>query len=118
MGDLSPHFSRHEFRCKCGCGLDTVDVETIELCEVVREIVGASVTVVSGHRCATHNAKVGGGRKSQHLHGRAADLAVKDPRAVYGELCRRYPDTYGFGVYPSHGFVHVDSRTNAARWEG
>jgi len=83
MGDLSKHFSRHEFACKCGCGRDTIDTETLKLCEIVREFVGQPVTVTSGHRCEAHNRRVGGGTRSQHLYGRAADLTVTDPAAVY-----------------------------------
>lgn len=117
MGDLSEHFSRYEFACKCGCGLDTIDAETLNLCEVVREIEGKPITPNSGHRCYFHNKAVEGGPNSQHLHGRAADLPVSDPKKVYDKLCNRYPNKYGFGRYKS--FVHVDARSNGpARWEG
>lgn len=113
---LSENFSRHEFACNCGCGKDTVDVELIELCEVVRAFVGAAIVPRSGHRCKRHNTRVGGVERSQHLDGRAADLPVVDPIAVYRMLCGRYPGRYGFGVYDS--MVHVDSRTNGpARWD-
>jgi uncharacterized protein YcbK (DUF882 family) len=114
MNDLSPHFSRHEFRCPCGCGVDTVDADLLYLCEVVRKIEGKPVTVTSGHRCQDHNRAVGGGENSMHLWGRAADLAVSSPQRVYNELCRLFPDTYGFGLYRTH--VHVDSRATKARW--
>lgn len=115
MGDISPHFSRHEFRCPCGCGLDTVDGDLLYLCEVVRAIEGRPITPTSGHRCIDHNAAVGGGASSMHLWGRAADLPVSSPQHVYDELCRLFPDSYGFGLYGTH--VHVDSRTLKARWK-
>lgn len=118
MGDLSTHFSRKEFRCHCGCGSDTIDAETLRLCEEVREIVGGPIRVLSGHRCLSHNRAVGSPDASQHVQGRAADLAVADPEAVYAALCRRHANQYGFGCYPKSGFVHVDSRANAARWKG
>ena len=117
MGDLSEHFSRHEFACKCGCGRDTIDAETLKLCEIVREFVGYPVTVASGYRCEIHNRRVGGGTRSQHLYGRAADLVVTDPASVYEMLCKRFPDEFGFGRYGT--FVHVDTRSNGpARWYG
>lgn len=112
---LSAHFDRAEFRCPCGCGGDTVDGELLYLCEVVRAIVGKPVTVTSGFRCVDHNAAVGGAENSQHLWGRAADLAVPAPLAVYQELCTLFPDTYGFGVYGT--YIHVDSRGEKARWQ-
>jgi len=30
MGDLSKNISRSEIECKCGCGTDTIDAETIK----------------------------------------------------------------------------------------
>ena len=40
MGDLSRNFSKHEFRCRCGCGRAEVNpslVEALEqLCQVAR----------------------------------------------------------------------------------
>jgi len=115
MGDISKHFNRKEFACKCGCGFDTVDVKTLELAEEVRQFTGKPVIVHSGCRCATHNRMVGGAPNSQHKKARAADLGVDNPLEVYNYLCKKYPDMYGFGLYST--FVHVDTRTNGpARW--
>lgn len=120
MGDLSKHFSRAEFRCKCGkCGLDTVDAELLKLCEEVREFVGGPVGITSGHRCYSHNKRVGGATNSQHRWGRAADLSVADTEAVFTMLSRKYPSQYGIGCYPKQGFVHVDTRGGPpVRWRG
>jgi len=117
MGDLSKHFSRSEFACKCGCGFNTVDKELLELVELVRELNGnVPLTPNSGCRCTNYNRRVGGGTKSQHLYGRAADLPVRDPKTVYSQLTRIYPDTMGFGLYSK--FIHVDCRTfGPARWD-
>jgi len=115
MGDISKHFSRYEFACKCGCGKDTVDVELVKLCEVSREFVGASITPSSGCRCPRHNKEVGGGDKSQHLLCKAGDLPVDNPRDLYNFLCSKYPNKYGFGLYNT--FVHADCRSKKARWD-
>lgn len=50
-----------------------------------RSVLGRPLVVVSGYRDPVHNARVGGGRKSQHLLAKAADLIVpdEDGRAVY-----------------------------------
>ncbi len=111
----SYHFERSEFACKCGCGRDTIDHETLYLCEVVRRFCDEPVTVNSGFRCRQHNKEVGGRPNSQHLYGRAADLRVSDPVKVFNYLCEKYPNQYGFGLYST--FVHVDTRTGKAkRW--
>jgi hypothetical protein len=41
MGDLSAHFSRSEFACKCGCGFDDVKPDLIEALEALRAILNA-----------------------------------------------------------------------------
>jgi len=115
MGDLSKYFSRHEIACKCGCGFDTMDAETLRLADEVRELAGHSITPTSGCRCPRHNRRVGGGRKSQHLYARAMDLPLKAPKAIYDYLCVRYPDRYGFGLYVAEGFIHIDTKSGKPR---
>lgn len=112
---LSPHFKRDEMACKCGCGFDTIDVETLQVAEKVREFVNGPVIILSAARCHAHNKEVHGSKNSQHVLGRALDLFVDDPKKVYAWLCDEYPGVYGFGLYST--FVHIDTRTDGpARW--
>lgn len=117
MGDLSDNFSRSEFECKCGCGLDTVDTDLIRVLETVRTTFDRKVTITSAHRCRTHNASpaVRGGSRSQHLHGRAADIVVD---GVSPELVYELVDQMGVGGAGKYdNFTHVDTRTNGpSRW--
>lgn len=115
MGDLSKHFSRHEFACKCGCGFATVDYELLVILEKLREHLQQPITIVSGCRCSAHNAAVGGARDSQHMKGRAADIQVAlSPELVHGHLATIYRGRYGLGKYPT--FTHIDTRSGHARW--
>lgn len=115
---LSQHFDREEFACKCGCGFDTVDAELLRVLENVREHFGP-VVVLSGCRCAHHNAEVKGAIGSQHLIGRAADISIRwdamqRPETLAKWLEELYWDRYGIGIYET--FVHVDTRAKRARW--
>ena len=38
MGDLTEHFSRSEFACKCNCGADGISEELVSKLELVRLI--------------------------------------------------------------------------------
>jgi len=116
MGDQSQHFSRHEFRCKCGkCNFDTVDAGLLLMLEKIRRHFDRPVTINSACRCARHNQAVGGGARSQHLYGRAADIKVV---GVSPHVVADYAETLnpgGLGRYST--FTHIDSRTNGpARW--
>jgi uncharacterized protein YcbK (DUF882 family) len=114
MGDLSAHFNRSEFACKCGCGWDTVDTVLLEALEVRRESKGVPMTINSGCRCEVYNEQVGGAGTSQHLAGRASDVVEEGVPPLETQL---YFEELGMSVgrYPT--FTHVDSRTGPpARW--
>ena len=114
---MAKYFSRSEFACRCGCEPSpTVDFELLEVLDDVRGHFGSPLSINSGVRCEAHNAAVGGGSKSQHLLGRAADLssATVSPHAVQSYLLDKYQHKYGIGVYDT--FTHIDTRPNKARW--
>ena len=116
MPQISPNFKRAEFACGCGCSFDTIDAETLEILEAVRERFGP-VVVTSGARCPAHNAAVGGAKASQHILARAADVQVDgaDPDTIHDWIAARYPHT-SLGRYDT--FTHVDTRTDGpARWD-
>ena len=114
---LSKNFNRNEFACKCGCGFSTVDTKLIDMLEIIRQHFDKPVRIRSGCRCATHNAVVGGAAKSQHLVGRAADIAVKDvtPNEVH-DFIVGWVGPYWGGIGKYNTFTHVDSREEPARW--
>lgn len=115
MGDLSKHFSSHEFECQCGCGFDEIDEHLIEILEDLRQTFGP-VRINSGCRCPKHNTFVGGTKNSQHIKGTAADVVIKGtrPSEVYVYLADKYPNSYGLGRYNT--FTHIDVRSRKARW--
>lgn len=119
-GDLSTHFSRREFCCRCGCGFGTrdgdVDMRLVIELEKLRAHFGRPITIVSGCRCRNHNRHVGGALASQHCHGTAVDLRVEGvaPRAVADYLVQQYPNKYGIGRYLT--WTHFDVRAGKARW--
>lgn len=113
MGDLSPHFSRSEFKCK-HCGrLVGPALQLVDLLERIRAITGRPLVVVSGYRCAEHNAAVGGASGSQHVRGTAADIGpfratLKQAQALGAR---------GVGT-KGRWAVHVDVRSGPrAHWE-
>lgn len=117
MGDLSRNFDRSEFKCRCECGRDTVDVELVKVLEEVRVRFARPIHISSGYRCHIHNAAIGGSKGSQHLYGRAADFSIEgvSPIDIAKFIDSKYGNKYGLGIYPS--WVHIDTRSgNAARW--
>lgn len=74
-------FTPEEFRCKCGgkyCSGYPAQMrkEAVMLADRARKHFGAPGHVVSGLRCARHNANSGGVENSQHMYGEAVDLRI------------------------------------------
>jgi uncharacterized protein YcbK (DUF882 family) len=131
---VSEHFRLYEFECRC-CNRVKLQPELLEKLEILRSIVNEPLVVVSGFRCKKHNTAVGGSPKSQHLHGRAADIKVPsnwlrtvnssvNKEGAVEELAKA-AETAGFdgiGIYYreqykyENQFVHCDVRGYEARW--
>lgn len=72
------HFKQSEFTCKCGCGMNNIDLELVKILDEIRDYFGQPVIISSGCRCKNHNAKVGGVQGSRHVLGKAADIVVRN----------------------------------------
>jgi uncharacterized protein YcbK (DUF882 family) len=122
MGDLTLNFSRKEFTCHCGCGLDTIDIRIVNRLQVVRDIVGLPISVDCGCRCPKHNKDVGGEPESFHLPKNgclAIDWTILNEPKILGKVCMNLIQNWsgGFHYYPemilSYGkirmaFCHLD----------
>lgn len=115
---IGPHFKYNEFRCKCSGKLHSNGIDPILVLkiEILRKMLGNNPIIIrSGYRCPSHNKKVDGAPKSQHLLGKAADIVVNGiaPSEVANMTESVFYDG-GLGLYSS--FTHVDSRRKMARW--
>jgi uncharacterized protein YcbK (DUF882 family) len=96
--------------------------ETARLASVIAESVGGRVRVVSGYRSKAYNEAINGAPMSQHVEGRAVDLAPIAPLTV-SELHTRILSLIGDAKIPQGGvglyrsFVHYDWRGTRARWD-
>lgn len=114
MGDLSPHFSLHEFNtCRPGeCTGTLVNPKLVCQLEELRRLCGdRPLDIVSGYRCHPCNARVGGAVGSRHLAGDACDI----PR---GYATVQQAEEAGFMGIGSTGpwATHVDVRSKRSRW--
>jgi len=108
VGDISPHFSRHEAICKCGCGFFIKDAVLIQRLEEMRELLQEPLYINSWCRCKPYNTLEGGNKNSEHMDGQAADIRIGDSmdRAKIIWLAWHV----GFRrVGAANTFVHVDT---------
>lgn len=136
---ISPHFSLGEFACHDGTPYPDgwVDERLRPLCallETIRDACdGRRVTILSGYRTAAYNeglrdadgSGTGVAKASQHIQGRAADIAVDGlaPSEVHATIlvlyrAGRLRALGGLGLY--RAWCHVDIREgdHLAQWTG
>ncbi len=111
---LTPNFKREEFNQKqTPLPLDQikVDPELTDKLEKLRKVIGnKAITITSGYRNPEYNKKVGGVKDSQHLKGKAADIAVK---GMSSKELEKFAKEVGFGyvaTYKNKPHLHVDVR--------
>lgn len=114
MGDLTNNFDRKEFACKCGCGLDSIDLGIVNRLQVVRDIVNLPIKVHSGCRCEKHNKDEGGEKDSYHLFKngcKAIDWDIEEGEKTLERACVNLLPNWsgGFHYYPLHDKKYVTS---------
>ena len=110
MGDLSDHFSKYEFRCKCGCGYDDVQPLLVSMLEWMRVTLGRPMVINSGCRCRPYNTLIGGNPNSEHMDGQAADIRIGNS-AQRREMVKLAWEAGFKRLGVANGFVHVDTDT-------
>ncbi len=141
MGDLTKNISRHELSCRCGCGYDIADFETVNILQVTADYFGAVyqekiIIDISGpNRCIEHNETVQKkynvnyvpySSKSKHIDGGAVDFKLFRkalngskiqilPKVIHSHLDKKYPNRLGLGLYNNRN--HMDPRSTRARWD-
>jgi hypothetical protein len=118
---MTPHFSKAELQCKCGCGLAQFHAGFLDHLETLRRAYGRPMKLSSACRCAAHNAKASpqapirslhiGNRETRpgHKGTLAVDVAVagEDKGDLFALAWR-----HGWSVGWNRGFLHLDRRSD------
>ena len=114
---LTKNFDLTEFDSKDGAEMPAEVLcnvrKVAENLQVLRDELGAPITVNSGYRSPEHNKRVGGATGSTHLTGHGADIVVKGytPQQVYDTIERLQAEgrMEQGGLHAYSGFVHYDN---------
>ena len=112
---ISEHFKVKEFACKDGTPVVFVDDYLAIILNIARNIIKKPITITSGYRTVSHNAKVGGAKYSYHTRGMAADIRADGvkPKELAKVLNNIVPNSCGIIVYDN--WVHFDTRDGKYR---
>jgi len=86
--------------------------------QAVRDETQEPIFLTNMYRTDLENRRVGGGRNSQHLIGRAGDIVLAGRDINEYEAILRAHGFNGIGRYPGRGFIHADTRSKRATWDG
>lgn len=122
MGDLTAHFDRKEFECKCGCGRNNINIELAKKLENIFDYLARTPTgckccvITSGIRCPSYSVSVGGYKTDAHTLSIAADCIFyqSDGKPYAPETVAAVAEIMGFnGIGLMNGAIHLDIRTTA-----
>lgn len=107
--DTIRHFTREEFKCKCGgrfCKGYPAEMQedVVRIADDAREHFGKPAHVISGLRCPEWNAHEKGVWNSQHQYGEAIDLYIE---GVTADELRRFVSSR-----PNHRYSYNINSTN------
>tara|TARA_B110000467_G_C18320400_1_gene484723 strand:+ start:298 stop:675 length:378 start_codon:yes stop_codon:yes gene_type:complete len=103
---LTPHFSKKEFACQCGCGDGEISMVLVQKLEQTRVDYGKSMRINSGIRCIGHNRDIGSKDTSSHIKCVAADVGCTnmEDRLKLLPILLKYFTRIGI----NKSFIHVD----------
>jgi hypothetical protein len=118
---MTPHFTKDELQCKCGCTLAQFQPGFLDELELLRTVFGRPMRITSACRCSDHNARVSpqaplrslhiGNRETRpgHKGALAVDVAVfgEDKGDLFAVAWRR-----GWSVGWNKNFLHLDRRVD------
>ena len=107
-----PHFSPAQIACRC-CGEMVILPPTLDALEALQTALGEALVITSAHRCALHNARVGGAPLSQHKQ-LAFDIALAGHDRARLLAAARAAGFSGFGF--GQTFLHLDTRARPGHW--
>ena len=62
--DEIKYFKKSEFNCKCGCGLNNIDLKLVKILDEIREHFEKLMTITCGTRCQKYNDSLRGSIKN------------------------------------------------------
>ena len=109
MGDLSPSFSRAEFRCQCGKCETIISMALVERLQRIRDAIRMPIRITSGYRCEAYNKLIGGETGGAHTSGEGVDVLMpsNEYRMLFLEQAVRWFSR--IGIYDRH--IHMDIST-------
>ena len=118
---ISEHFTLGEFQSHDGTDKVIYSTAILAMLEKLRKKYGGSISITSGYRSPSYNAKVNGASNSAHMDGKAADFVVydKDGKLINPKLICLYLESIGWkwGIGQMRTATHFDTKFKGNRMD-
>lgn len=112
---ISKNFKLYEFECREGNEVK-LDPKLLELTQKLRDRLGRALKINSAYRTPEYNRKIGGSENSQHILGKAVDIAK--PSGMTIDLLASHGKAVGFtGIGKYTWGCHFDVREKVSQWD-
>lgn len=101
------NFSPEEIAYR-GDGMIRINEKALDKLQALRDQLGVPLIVHSAYRSPDYNRKVGGAKRSMHLHGAAFDISMANHDPESFKAAARAAGFTGFGFCPRQNFMHID----------
>lgn len=114
-----PFFKPQTIPVRSGVDMEGISTGARGVFDALAKLNIPGLEVVSGYRDPQRNARVGGAKGSQHIHGNALDINIEK---LSSEDKQKLIDAAisagarGIGIYPGGRSLHLDVRENPAAW--
>lgn len=109
------NFKVKEFSCHDGSDVVKIDSDLIIKLQALRDIIDTPIVINSGYRTTEYNKRIKGAPRSQHIYGKAADIAIS---GVSPEEVAKKAEALGFmGIGLYDWGCHVDTRKTKSFWK-
>ena len=109
------NFKVKEFSCHDGSDLVKIDSDLIIYLQKIRDIIGRPIVINSGYRTPEYNKQIRGASRSQHIYGKAADIAANSIKPAELAKIAENLGILGIGLYDWG--CHVDTRKTESFWK-
>lgn len=109
------NFKVKEFSCHDGSDVVKIDSDLVILLQNIRYHCGLPVTINSAYRTPEYNKKIGGASRSQHIYGKAADIAINGVEPLSIAKFAESNGVLGIGLYDWG--CHLDTRKTKSFWK-
>jgi hypothetical protein len=113
MGNLSEHFNKEDFSCRCNTCRNEyrMSLTLVGILEDLTIKLAVPLKIIRGFVCENAEISEQGPKKNYHSSGKAVDFSLPPGKLIEAfRYLETFPEITGLGVDLENNYIHVDLR--------